>query len=67
MGALANSTSYAMSTGGGSMAGSSIGSNITLEIPVMLDGRELAKASAKYIDGEIKTINKRENRKRGAK
>ena len=67
MGALANSTSYAMSTGGGSMAGSSIGSNITLEIPVMLDGRELARASAKYIDGEIKTINKRENRKRGAK
>ena len=67
MGALAHSNSYAMSTGGGSMAGSSIGSNVTLEIPVMLDGRELARSSAKYIDNELKQIAKRENRKRGAK
>lgn len=68
MSALSSGASYAMSTGGGSsFGGSSIGSNVTLEIPVMLDGRELARASAKYIDGEIKTMNKRENRKRGAK
>lgn len=67
MGALANNASYAMSTGGGSAAGSSIGSNVTLEIPVMLDGKELARASAKYVDSELKLMTKRENRKRGAK
>ena len=67
MGALAHSNSYAMSTGGGSAAGSSIGSNVTLEIPVMLDGKELARASAKYVDSELKLMTKRENRKRGAK
>ena len=67
MSALASNASYAMSTGGGSMAGSSIGSNVTLEIPVMLDGKELARASAKYVDSELKLMTKRENRKRGAK
>ena len=67
MSALASNASYAMSTGGGSTAGSSIGSNVTLEIPVMLDGRELARASAKYVDSELKLMTKRENRKRGAK
>ena len=65
--ALASNASYAMSTGGGSSAGSSIGSNLTFEIPVCIDGREAGRAMAKYVDGEIKTINKRENRKRGAK
>lgn len=65
-----NSNSYAMSTGGG---GSSFGGNrvmsdnVTLEIPVILDGRELARASAKYVDNELKLMTKRENRKRGAK
>ena len=34
---------------------------------VYLEGREIAKASAKYMNSEIKTINKRENRKRGVK
>lgn len=67
MSALANNASYAMSTGGGSSAGSSIGSNVTLEIPVLLDGRELARSSARYVDNELKLMTKRENRKRGAK
>lgn len=34
---------------------------------VYLEGREIAKASAKYMNHEIKAINKRENRKRGVK
>ena len=68
MGALAHSNSYGMSTGGGgsSFDGSSSG-GMTIEIPVMLDGRELARASAKYVDNELKLMSKRENRKRGAK
>lgn len=68
MGALAHSNSYGMSTGGGgsSFSGSSSGS-MTIEIPVMLDGRELARASAKYVDNELKVMSNRENRKRGAK
>lgn len=68
MGALAHSNSYGMSTGGGgsSFSGSSSGS-MTIEIPVMLDGRELARASAKYVNNELKLIANRENRKRGAK
>ena len=68
MGALAHSNAYGMSTGGGgsSFDGSSSG-GMTIEIPVMLDGRELARASAKYVDNELKLMSKRENRKRGAK
>jgi hypothetical protein len=34
---------------------------------VYLEGREIAKASAKYMNDAIKAINKRENRKRGVK
>ena len=34
---------------------------------VYLEGREIAKASAKYMNREIQAINKRENRKRGVK
>jgi phage-related protein len=59
-----------MSTGGGgsSFCGNRVMSdNVTLEIPVILDGRELARASAKYVDNELKLMTKRENRKRGAK
>ena len=40
---------------------------ITLEMPVYLDGKEVARATAKYVDGELKRIASRENRKRGAK
>ena len=41
--------------------------NITLEIPLVLDGREVARSTAKYVNGELKTLNNRENRKRGVK
>lgn len=71
---LANNTgalygsSYAMSTGGSSSnGGRGMNDNIVLEIPVMLDGREVARATAKYVDNELKLMTKRENRKRGAK
>jgi hypothetical protein len=68
MSALASNASYAMSTGGsGTSGGSSRGEGQELHIHLDVDGRQLAKTSARYIDGEIKAINKRENRKRGAK
>ncbi|WP_419724695.1 phage tail tape measure protein [Terrisporobacter petrolearius] len=35
------------------------------EIPLVVDGREMAKASAKYMDGELKIISNRNNRKKG--
>ncbi|MBN9647749.1 phage tail tape measure protein [Terrisporobacter glycolicus] len=35
------------------------------EIPLIVDGREMAKASAKYMDGELKIISNRNNRKKG--
>lgn len=67
-GALAYGASSAMSTGTAS-GSSSRGMNeaITLEIPVMLDGKQVARATAKYVDNELKMMTKRENRKRGAK
>jgi TP901 family phage tail tape measure protein len=40
---------------------------ITLEIPVMLDGKELARGTAQYVDGELKMKQKRDDRKRGVK
>ena len=38
---------------------------VYLEIPVILDGKQVAKSTAKYIDGELKTISNRDNRKKG--
>lgn len=35
------------------------------EIPLVVDGKEMARASAKYMDGELKIINNRNNRKKG--
>lgn len=35
------------------------------EIPLVVDGKEIARASAKYMDGEISKINNRNNRKKG--
>jgi hypothetical protein len=68
MNALSYGASSAMSSSR-SGAGSSNNSNgsITLEIPVVLDGKEVARATAKYVDNELKTINKREDRKRGVR
>ena len=68
MSTLASSASYAMSTGGnGTSGGSSRGEGQELHMHVNVDGRELARASAKYINNELQAIAKRENRKRGAK
>jgi hypothetical protein len=41
--------------------------NLRLEIPILLDGKEVARSTAKYIDGQLKTMTNRENRKRGVK
>ena len=65
--ALANGASSAMSTGTVSGGGRGMSEAITLEIPVMLDGKQVARATAKYVDNELKMMTKRENRKRGAK
>lgn len=40
--------------------------NPNIEVPVVLNGREIARASAKYMDTEINNINVRKNRLGGA-
>ena len=67
--ALASRASAVSSGGGTVSSGTSRGGSdgILLEMPVYLDGREVARATAKYVDGELKRITNRENRKRGAK
>lgn len=67
-GALAYGASYAMSTGGGITSnGGGMSDGTIIEVPLYLDGREVARATAKYVDSELKLMTKRENRKRGAK
>ena len=70
MGALASRAASAVSSEGttfssGGSRGS--GNGMTIEVPVKLDGREIARATAKYTDEELKTIASRENRKRGGR
>lgn len=70
MSALASRASSAVSSEGttfssGGSRGS--GNGMTIEVPVKLDGREIARATAKYTDEELKTIASRENRKRGGR
>ena len=36
-----------------------------VEVPVYLDGREIARASAKYNEAELNKLSKRKSRKRG--
>lgn len=68
-GALYSNASYATSTGGSSSSGGGRrgNDNLVLEIPLYLDGKVVARETAKYMDGELKLMTKRENRKRGAK
>ena len=68
-GALYSNASYATSTGGSSSSGGGRrnSDNLVLEIPLYLDGKVVARETAKYMDGELKLMTKRENRKRGAK
>ena len=62
--ALARSASTVASSGS---TGSNVSQkdHVTIEIPVNLDGKQIAKVSAKYMDGELSKINNRSNRKRG--
>ena len=43
------------------------GQVVNIEVPLYLEGREIARASAKYMDGELKRVNNRTDRKRGVK
>lgn len=70
MGALANSAASAISSGSNTSSGGNsrnMSDGILLEMPVYLDGKEVARATAKYVDGELKKITNRENRKRGGR
>jgi phage-related protein len=68
MSAFANNASYAAPSGNsGSSSSDSAGGGMVIEVPLYLDGKVVARATAKYVDGELKQMAKRENRKRGAK
>ena len=43
------------------------GQTVNIEVPLYLEGREIARASAKYMDGELSRVNTRTDRKRGVK
>ena len=70
MSALASGASSAISSGSNTSSGGggSRGSEERIiHTHVYLEGREIAKASAKYMDEELKTLTSRENRKRGGR
>ena len=48
-------------------ASTSRGQTVNIEVPLYLEGREIARASAKYMDGQLSKVNKRMDRKRGVK
>ena len=48
-------------------AAASNGQVVKIEVPLYLEGREIARASAKYMDGELSRVNTRTDRKRGVK
>ena len=50
---------------GGIATAAGLDSTISLSIPVILEGREIAKASAIYTREELSKLDKRSNRKRG--
>ena len=64
---LSSRASSAISSGGSSSSYTGSNRDLLLEIPLVVDGRELARSSAKYINGELKAISKRNDRKRGIK
>ena len=65
---LASRASSAISYSGSNGSVSSNNNDaITLEIPLILDGKEVARSTAKYVDGELKIKQKRDDRKRGVK
>lgn len=58
-------TSIGLGTLVGGMAAANSERTISLSIPVILEGREIAKASAIYTREELARLEKRNNRKRG--
>lgn len=68
MSTFANNASYAAPSGNsGSSSSDSAGGGMVIEVPLYLDGKVVARATARYVDNELKQMTKRENRKRGAK
>lgn len=67
MSAFANNASYAAPSGNSGNSSSGSAGDMVIEVPLYLDGKVVARATAKYVDGELKQMAKRENRKRGAK
>ena len=59
--------STSMASGSINLAANNNGSlgSLALEVPVMLDGREIARASASYNQAELAKLEKRSKRKRG--
>ena len=60
----------AMSIGGyatsmSSIGGLAAGGSITLDVPLYIDGKEVARATAVYNEQELAKLAKRNNRKRG--
>ena len=55
----------ALSSGGGGGYINNGYGELSLEVPLYLDGREIARASAKYNEKELSKLNKRNSRKRG--
>ena len=64
------SAPQAMSIGGyatsmSSIGGLAAGGSITLDVPLYIDGKEVARATAVYNEQELAKLAKRNNRKRG--
>jgi hypothetical protein len=65
-GAMAIPSPNTMATAtSGSMASVSGGSSYEFSIPLYVDGREIAKATATYNQAELNKLNKRKSRKQG--
>ena len=58
-------TNTGLSSGGIIDMSGGINGNLALEVPLYLDGREIARASASYNQAELSKLEKRSKRKRG--
>ena len=63
--ALATTSSNVSGNGTGIDIHGNTSGSLALEIPVVLDGREIARASSKYSQAELAKLEKRGKRKRG--
>ena len=57
--------STGMSSGGMTINNNGISGNLALEVPLFLDGKEIARATATYNEAELAKLAKRKSRKRG--